>query len=70
MTHTTSTTLLEFAWNSLTDHQQYRIMVKWELKKALENNTGTKRNVYRAIADKWGYTMERIEYLANHELKK
>jgi hypothetical protein len=59
-----STTFLEFAWYSLTEQQQFRINVKYELAEALKVNTGCKRDVYRAIADKHGYTMRVIENIA------
>jgi hypothetical protein len=62
-------TFLQFAWNSLTEQQQFRINVKYDLTEMLKNNTKKKRTVYRAVADKYGYTMERIEYIANNELK-
>lgn len=60
---------LQFAWNSLTEQQQFRINVKYDLTERLKNNTEKKRSVYRAVACKYGYTMERIEYIANNELK-
>jgi hypothetical protein len=59
-----STTFLEFAWYSLTEHQQFRINVKYELVEALKVNEGCKRDMYRAIADKHGYTMRAIEKIA------
>lgn len=62
-------TFLQFAWNSLTEQQQFRINVKYDLTERLKNNTEKKRSVYRAVAYKYGYTMERIEYIANNELK-
>lgn len=62
-------TFLQFAWNSLTEQQQFRINVKYDLTERLKNNTEKKRSVYREIADKYGYTMQRIEYIANNELK-
>lgn len=55
---------------SLTEQQQYRINMKYELINQLARNTGTKRYVYRAIADKYGYSMERIEDIARKELFK
>lgn len=65
-----STTFLKFAWYSLTEQQQYRINVKYELAEALKVNKGCKRDVYRAIADKYGYTIRRIENIANNGLNK
>jgi len=67
----TSTTFLEFAWNSLTDQQQFRINVKYELAERLNDiKLGkSKRSVYRAVADKHGYTMRRIERIANEDLR-
>ena len=65
----TTISLYEFAWNSLTDQQQYRINVKYELVKALKNRTGTKVNTYKAIADKYGYTVKRVQDIA-YELDK
>jgi hypothetical protein len=62
--------LYEFAYHSLTEQQQYRVNMKYDLKKQLNINTGCKRHVYKAIADKYGYTMETVEYIANHKLKK
>ena len=44
--------------------------MKYELINQLARNTGTKRDVYRAIADKYGYSMERIEDIARKELFK
>jgi hypothetical protein len=56
-----SITFLEFAWNSLTEQQQYRINVKYELKKRLENRNGqSKADIYRMIADEFGYSFKRI----------
>lgn len=70
MDNNVSITLLEFAWHSLTEQQQYRINVKYELYEALKVNCGCKRDVYRAIADKYGYTLKRIEDIANSDLKQ
>lgn len=61
----TNISFLEFAWNSLTEQQQFRINVKYELKRELEANTGCKRDVYRLIAKKHSYTVKRIEDIAN-----
>lgn len=68
MSSNTSISLLEFSWNSLTTQQKFRVKVKYELKKALENRTGTKVSVYKAIAEKHGYTIKRIQDIA-FELK-
>jgi len=65
----TSITFLTFAWDSLTSQQQFRINVKYELVEALKVNNGCKRDVYRAIATKYGYTWEVIENIANGKLK-
>lgn len=65
-----STTFLEFAWNSLTDQQKFRIEVKYELSKRLKENNECKRTTYRAIALEYGYTMARIEKIARVELKR
>lgn len=68
MTNESDITFLQFAWDTLTEQQQFRINVKYDLMERLKNNTEKKRTVYRAIAEKYGYTMERIEYIANNEL--
>lgn len=65
-----SITLYEFAWTTLTSDQKLRVEMKYDLVQQLNTNKGCKRDVYRAIAGKYGYTMERVEYIANHELKK
>ena len=70
MTDNSSITKLEFTWLSLTDQQQFRIDMKYELYKALKSNEGCKRDVYREIARKYNYTVERIEVIANSDLKK
>ena len=63
-------TLIDFAWHSLTEQQQFRIKVKYELQIALDERVKeSKRSVYRAIADKFGYTMPTIEKIANSKLK-
>ena len=71
MLNNVSTTFLEFAWNSLTDQQQFRINVKYELVQKLKNKEPgkSKRSMYRAIAEKYGYTMRRIERIANEDLR-
>lgn len=66
-----SISFLEFAWESLTEQQQYRINVKYELKLSLENRDGeSKRTIYRAISNKFGYEMKTIEKIANSDLKE
>lgn len=67
--YTTSVSFLEFAWDSLTDQQKFRIKVKYELKQAIKEREGTKMDVYRIVADKFGYTVERIKVIANTDLK-
>ena len=66
----TSISLYEFAWTTLTSQQQFRINVKYELVKRLQERKSNvkKRDVYRAVASEYGYTMKRIEDIAN-ELK-
>ena len=67
----TNITFYEFAWNSLTDQQQFRINVKYELVESLKNRgSKSKANVYRAIADKYGYTFDRIKDIDRKELRK
>ncbi len=67
---------LTFAWHSLTDDQQTRINLKYDLVNSIKAmpKGGCKRNIYRAIADKYCYTMETVEYIAGHsrgiDLKK
>lgn len=70
MSNESNITFLQFAWDTLTEQQKFRINVKYDLTEKLRNNTEKKRTVYRAIAEKYGYTMERIEYIANNELNK
>ncbi len=67
----TNTSLFHsFAWNSLTTQQKFRIVVKYELAIKLdERGSESKRSIYRAIADKFNYTMSTIEKIANTELK-
>jgi hypothetical protein len=65
-----SITFLEFAWHSLTDQQQFRINVKYELRKMLdERGNKTKAEVYRLVAEKYGYTFERIKHIDTWEMK-
>ena len=67
----TNITFYEFAWNTLTDQQQFRINVKYELVQSLKNRgEKSKASVYRAIADKFGYTFDRIKDIDRKELKK
>jgi len=69
--YTSTLSLLEFAWNSLTDQQRFRIQMKYDLVRKLDKRgDGTKMNVYRVIAEKYNYTVERILEIANKELKK
>jgi hypothetical protein len=70
MDENTNISFLEFAWSTLTEQQQYRINVKYELIQSLKNKPqeSTKREVYRLIADKFGYTLRRIERIANEDL--
>jgi hypothetical protein len=68
----TSITLLEFAWHSLTEQQQTRINLKYDLVnelKALPEGE-CKRDVYRVVADRYCYTMIQVEWIANHKLKE
>jgi len=65
----TDITFLLFAWDSLTEQQQYRINMRYELKKSLENLPvgQSKRSCYRDISSKFtSYSMDTIEYIANH----
>ena len=64
-----SHTLLEYAWQSMTDQQRFRINLKYEIKVKIETRKSdeSKRTIYRAIADKHGYTMKRIEYIDSHK---
>ena len=68
--YTHTSTFAEYAWNSLTEQQQFRICVKYELQIALDKweRGEPKRDIYRLIANKYGYTMERVEKIANMEL--
>lgn len=73
MTNNTSITLLEFAWDNLTDNQRYAITMKYELKKAIDKleEGATKRSVYRLIAERFpGYSMDRIEWIYKNKLNK
>lgn len=65
-------TLIDFAWYSLTEQQQFRIKVKYELQIALDERLPSecKRDIYRIIANKYNYSVSRIEYIANHDLNK
>ena len=61
---------LQFAWDSLTEHQQYRINMRYELKVMLYElpKDKTKRSCYAIIAERFpGYSIERIEYISSHE---
>lgn len=65
-----SISFFEFAWYSLTSQQQYRINVKYELKKRLDaRGNKTKADVYRLVAEKYGYTFERIKHIDTWEMK-
>ena len=65
-------TLIDFAWYSLTEQQQFRIHVKYELQIALDGRlpNESKRDIYRMIANKYNYTMSTIEYIALHNFNK
>jgi hypothetical protein len=66
----TSVSFLEFAWDSLTEQQQYRIEMKYELKESLKikEPLQSKRFIYRAIAKKYGYSMKQVERIAVEKL--
>ena len=67
----TNITFYKFAWNTLTDQQQFRINVKYELVQSLKNRgERSKASVYRAIAYKYGYTFDRIKDIDIKESKK
>jgi len=67
-----SITKLEFAWNSLTEQQQFRINVKYDLVNRLNNLKpvngkipyGQKTFVYKIIAEEYNYTIRTIKKIA------
>ena len=66
MDYITTSTFKEFAWNTLTESQQIRICLKYELKQKLENNKHVKkRDIYKEIANRFiSVTWEYVEKVA------
>lgn len=69
MDYTSTPSFLSFAWNTLTEHQQIRIRLRYELKEKLKNHSGCKRDVYRLVADEYCLSMLTVEKIANTDLK-
>jgi hypothetical protein len=60
--YTFTTSFHSYAWESLTEKRQISIITEYEIKEGLKNRTGSKRDVYRAVADKVGcISWQRIE---------
>jgi hypothetical protein len=72
MENNTSWTFLNFAWETLTEQQQFRISMYYEIKTTMDSKSceTKKRFVYRAIAAKYCYTMKQIERIANGKIKE
>lgn len=69
---TITQSVLQYAWNSLTDNQKLNIRIRYELKKMLDTREakkhGGKRHVYRTIQEKYGYhSMRSIEQIAQEK---
>jgi len=58
----------KFAWATLTPQQQFRAKVKFDLFTRLNQMPKNKRIVYRFIAEKYNYSLPRVEWIANHKL--
>jgi hypothetical protein len=63
---------LEFAYRTMTEQQKFRVNMQYDLISCLKNkpNNVKKRHIYRAIAEKYCYQMERVEFIATHELRE
>lgn len=60
----------KIVWLWLSDYQKLRVVMKYDLKKSLENReyAETKRDIYRKIAAKYKWRWEIVEKIAVNEL--